>query len=830
LYWIIGLTNKYKIKTKLLFPVVTLAIIFMILTLSVVASHYSKLTKLEELKHTTHLAIKISNILHETQKERGMSSGFLTNGSVVFQEKLKKQRLLTDKVLFDLNHCSNSIDDKKIKMALVKAFLNINILSDMRRKIDNETISAQEAISYYSSMNKGLLSIVSEISKMSTLPLITQNIMAYKNFLKAKEIAGIQRAVGVNILSINSFNNDKRIRFIKLLSAEKLYIEQFLEYASNSSIDYFKNIYRGSSIVQLQQNREMILNLDIDKNNVKINPVLWFENMTKKIDKLKKVDNVLEQEIIKNIELELVNIKQLFSIFIFLVFVGLVIFAVMIYVILNLMQSERRLKILIDKYIISSTSDLKGKIVEVSEAYSQVSGYKTSELIGKPHNIIRHPDMPKSAFADMWKTIQSGKVWHGKVKNKRKDGSSYWVQAHVEPLFDAKGKIEGYTAIRLDITQSQELEEKLKLSEREAIKQKEYLHAVIESSNSAIITVDEKRSVLTYNKKAGEIFGFKKYEMLKEKGIYKILTPRFQQILELACDLYFIHNNKSILEKKIELEAIKKNGESLPIRVSFGVSDSYGKKIIVANIIDISKEKKQDKMLQQQSKLAQMGEMISMIAHQWRQPLNAISLTSSVISMKAKKDQLDSEKVIELTKNISEYAHHLSETINDFREFFKSDKKSESVHWTEIVTDVLHIIEESIINKNISIVKKLESKDRFVSYPNELKQVVLNLIKNAEDVLLEKNIENPYIEITTYKDGKYSILEISDNGGGIPNKIIDNIFDPYFSTKKAKEGTGLGLYMSKTIVEKHCHGKLDVVNTKDGALFRITVEELAIQK
>ena len=823
------MTNKYRIKTKLLFPVVTLAIIFSVLTLFVVISNYNKLAKLEELKHTTMLAIKISNILHETQKERGMSSGFLTNGSLIFKNKLFKQRGVTDDVIFDLTSYVKDITNVKVKSAINKTLVDVNMLDAIRDKIDINTLSAQEAITYYSRMNESFINIISEVSKMSDIPIITQNVMAYKSFLKSKEVAGIQRAVGVNILSVQSFDNSKRIRFIELLSTERLYTENFLEYASLKSIEYYKNIYRGSDIVQLDQDREKILNLDIDKNEIMINPVLWFENMTKKIDKLKQVDNVLENEIIKNIEVESTKTKEMFSVFVFLVFIGLVIFAVMIFVILKLMQSERRLKILIDKYIISSTSDLKGKIIDVSEAYCKVSGYSVSELIGKPHNIIRHPDMPRKAFADMWSTIQSGKAWHGKVKNRKKDGTAYWVQANVEPLFDAKGNIEAYTAIRLDITQSQELEEKIKLSEREAVEQKEYLDAVIESSNSAIIALDEKRMILTYNQKAEEVFGFKKSEMLQEKSIYNILPSKFQNILELSCNLYFKNDNKSILGKIVELEAIRKDGETIPIRVSFGVSDSYGNKIIVANIVDISKEKKQDQMLQQQSKLAQMGEMISMIAHQWRQPLNAISLTSSVISMKAKKNQLESEKVIELTKNISEYAHHLSETINDFREFFKSDKKSESIEWTEIVTDVLHIIEESIINKNITIVKDLRCEDRFVSYPNELKQVVLNLIKNAEDVLLEKNVEDPFIYIKTYKHAKAFILEVSDNGGGIPNKIIDNIFDPYFSTKKAKEGTGLGLYMSKTIVEKHCHGKLEVLNTKDGALFRVTVEELAIQ-
>jgi signal transduction histidine kinase len=212
-----------------------------------------------------------------------------------------------------------------------------------------------------------------------------------------------------------------------------------------------------------------------------------------------------------------------------------------------------------------------------------------------------------------------------------------------------------------------------------------------------------------------------------------------------------------------------------------------------------------------------MGEMLSMIAHQWRQPLSAISATSGSISLKARRDKLDKDAVMELANNITNYAQHLSSTIDDFRNFFKDKKDKESITLGEVVASTLSIVSMSLSNANIKILTNLNSDTPIQTYTNELKQVVLNIIKNAQDALIEKDIQNPYIKI----DVDNTTIKISDNAGGIPENIIDKIFNPYFSTKTKKDGTGLGLYMSKTIIEEHCGGKIGVENDKNGAVFTI---------
>ena len=241
---------------------------------------------------------------------------------------------------------------------------------------------------------------------------------------------------------------------------------------------------------------------------------------------------------------------------------------------------------------------------------------------------------------------------------------------------------------------------------------------------------------------------------------------------------------------------------------------------------EVAKNREKDKQLMQQSRLVQMGEMTSMIAHQWRQPLSAISSTSASLELKTKLGKVNDEIILKHTKKISEFSQHLSLTIDDFRNFFKTDKEKKEVSLSDIIDSVLSIVEVSITNQNIELVKDLNNEQKISTYPNEIKQVLLNLIKNAEDILLEKSVQNPYIKISTSINGNKNILEVSDNGGGIPDDIIENIFNPYFSTKLEKNGTGLGLYMSKTIIEEHCNGKLSASNDVNGAVFKVELASI----
>ncbi len=246
---------------------------------------------------------------------------------------------------------------------------------------------------------------------------------------------------------------------------------------------------------------------------------------------------------------------------------------------------------------------------------------------------------------------------------------------------------------------------------------------------------------------------------------------------------------------------------------------------------EVKKNLDKKRLLQKQGRLAQMGEMLSMIAHQWRQPLSAISSTILSIQVKLDKNRFDFSKKEECEKflefleekhnNIYFYLESLSETIDDFRNFFKAEKDKERVPLTEPIQKALSIIKKPLVNRGVDLQISYASEDEIYMYKNEMMQVILNILKNAQDNFQEKKIKNPMIRISTRKEKSKYIIEICDNGGGIDKKHLPKIFDPYFSTKDDKNGTGLGLYISKIIVEKHNGGKLKVRNTKDGVCFII---------
>lgn len=238
---------------------------------------------------------------------------------------------------------------------------------------------------------------------------------------------------------------------------------------------------------------------------------------------------------------------------------------------------------------------------------------------------------------------------------------------------------------------------------------------------------------------------------------------------------------------------------------------------------EVKRRSDQLSYIAQQSRMAQMGEMLSMIAHQWRQPLASISMISGTLALDVATDSYKKDFFQDRLDAITDMSQHLSSTIDDFRRFFKKDKKIEMVTWKELVQGSLKIIGSALSSKNIIVHSDMDNPVLLYAYPNEVKQVILNILKNCEELLVEKNIGSPQIWIRSKDHESTSSLTIEDNGGGIASAIMDKIFDPYFSTKETKEGTGLGLYMSKTIIEDHCKGQLICFNTDKGALFEITL-------
>lgn len=238
----------------------------------------------------------------------------------------------------------------------------------------------------------------------------------------------------------------------------------------------------------------------------------------------------------------------------------------------------------------------------------------------------------------------------------------------------------------------------------------------------------------------------------------------------------------------------------------------------------IDEIRQRDAMLLQQARMAQMGEMLSMIAHQWRQPLSSVAAISSNLKLSLTLEEtISNEELDTAIDKIDNHIAFLSSTIDDFKNFFRTDQEAKPTQLHTIMMKALEILHPAIVNNNINLNKSCETHKSFDSFESELIQVAINIVNNAIDILKERP-EPREIYIHGYEEEENSlVLTISDNAGGINETILPNIFDPYFSTKSEKNGTGLGLYMSKTIVEEHCHGKLKAQNLENGVCFTISL-------
>jgi C4-dicarboxylate-specific signal transduction histidine kinase len=230
-----------------------------------------------------------------------------------------------------------------------------------------------------------------------------------------------------------------------------------------------------------------------------------------------------------------------------------------------------------------------------------------------------------------------------------------------------------------------------------------------------------------------------------------------------------------------------------------------------------------DRIMMQQGRQAAMGEMIGNIAHQWRQPLNTLGLQIQKLELYYELGSFSKEFLADTVGESMLLINHMSQTIDDFRNFFKPEKEKTNFNVNEVITKTVSLVEDSLKAQMISVDIETEDDDQVDGYPNEYSQVIVNILMNARDAFYERKINGGRITIKSYDEDGKAVVIITDNAGGIAENIIEKIFDPYFSTKGPDKGTGIGLNMAKNIIETNMNGRLTVRNTGNGAEFRIEV-------
>lgn len=358
-------------------------------------------------------------------------------------------------------------------------------------------------------------------------------------------------------------------------------------------------------------------------------------------------------------------------------------------------------------------------------------------------------------------------------------------------------------------------------------------HQLFENLPEGLLFVDEYSTIQRVNNTFSKITGYSKNELLLS-NVYA-LSPDIQPETGFFSDIalkMFIEKAKSGQNQHFEWYLTRSDGNEFPIEVLLTKLEDSEQFLFIARDISEIKKLQQEKEFQnatliQQSKLAELGNMIGAIAHQWKQPLNVIGIISQDLPEAYAFGELDEKRTAEISSSILEQVRFMSQTIDDFRNFYKPSKEAVAFDVSKAISGVVSLLKTQLNKHNIAIdlISDEASQLKAIGYENEFKQVILNLITNVKDVADEKSLMDCRIEISTKLDGQKIVVYVHDNAGGIPDKLLPTkIFEPFVSTK-ADRGTGIGLALAKTIIEDKMHGKISVENVDAGA--RFTIEMVA---
>ena len=432
------------------------------------------------------------------------------------------------------------------------------------------------------------------------------------------------------------------------------------------------------------------------------------------------------------------------------------------------------------------------------------------------------------------------------VRYKHKKGHTVWIRCRGNIIRDEKGKPLRMIGVHNDITIQ-------KINEEKSNNKSNVLKAILDSSLNGIIALDslydENNNIIDFiftvvNKEACKMTNLKEDDIVG-KRLSNILTGNFKPLKSL--------DGKTLFD---EYKDVVLTGKSKSLEFYFeddGIKDWFRNKVVKYNngfvctfeVItqeknlhenlekrvkeELEKQRKQEEILIQQSKMAAMGEMIAAIAHNWRQPLNTVSLLCVAITNKFNNSNLSKDYLNEWLLKINKQIDFMSQTIDDFRNFYKPQEEFKRISIKESILKIVSLLNTDFKGNGIDIKIDIEDSIYLICLENQLKQALINILLNAKDAIKNNNIENGEIFISVKKNKSSVEILIEDNGGGIDDKeILKSIFDLYFTTKKESHGTGIGLYMTKIIIEQNLGGKIKAKNQNNGLKFKIKLPILTI--
>jgi two-component system cell cycle sensor histidine kinase/response regulator CckA len=461
----------------------------------------------------------------------------------------------------------------------------------------------------------------------------------------------------------------------------------------------------------------------------------------------------------------------------------------------DLLKELTDLKFALDEAAIVATTDQTGRITYVNDKFCQISKYSRDELIGQDHRIINSSYHPKEFIRDIWTTIARGEVWRGELRNRAKDGSTYWVDTTIVPFVGEDGKPFQYTAIRYEITERKEAEERIRQQA-----------ALIDNASDAIFVCDLDQNILLWNKGAERLYGWS-----CEEVVGKNLRDLFYRDKPAEID-----EGLKILEEKGEWNSetthFTRSGAPVIIerRWTLVRNDWDAPAHILIINTDITEQKTAQEHLLRAQRMESIGTLAGGIAHDMNNILSPILMAADMIKMEAV-DEASVRWIAMIRENAARGAELIKQVLT-FARGMAGERIT--VQIKHIVKDLAAVLKETF-PKSVAIKFDVETELWTISAdPTQIHQILMNLCINARDAMpvggtltlsarnvqLDENYARVHIDADP---GPYVLIKVSDTGTGMSRDVQQRIFDPFFTTKSVGEGTGLGLSTALTLVKSH---------------------------
>ena len=458
--------------------------------------------------------------------------------------------------------------------------------------------------------------------------------------------------------------------------------------------------------------------------------------------------------------------------------------------------------------------DVNGVFMSCNKRFEEFFGAKEKDIVNKTDYDFVDKELADFFISHDKLAMNSDKPLSNFEELTFPDGHKEYVQTIKSKFLDSSGNIVGILGIGRNITE-------LRDKELQLIKQQKELQSIYDTTKDGLAIVDMETNFIKVNKAFCDITGLSEEELLKTSSIALIGDENKEELVKSNINEIILKGSVDNFERVY----VAKNRR---INITLSATLMPDKNHILLSMKDVTK----NKLFEEQSKLAAMGEMIGNIAHQWRQPLSVITTVSSNVKFHKEYDELKNYDVTSDMNTIMQQADYLSKTIDDFRNFIKNSKEINLISIKSVVEKTLSLLHAAMVNNGINVISNLNDDLEIEANENELIQSFINIINNAKDAENEnvKNSDDKLIFVETLKEDSNLIVLIKDNGGGIPNTIMNRIFEPYFTTKHQSVGTGIGLSMTYKMLVERQHALINVYNEEyvydnknyKGACFKIT--------